>query len=298
MTARIPVALALALFLSCPALPAPAAETAPLVLAQAANAEQAQPSPGGWSLRRKVKSPDEVDANLPPAQQQVAIPAANATAPLSLPEPPLPRESAKSLPGKPLAPAKDAPQQTTPPSPAPAQPAPPPPPAAPAPAAKAQSAPSAPVQPPAPAPKPQTSVPAGPPSTKNMVAPPKIVPAPEADKPSPLVAAPKQPVLHKGAISVGQRRTADELQVSINAGGAVDFETFFLQNPPRMIVDITGDWAIRGPHELAVNSHGCRTVRLGRHEDKLRVVFDLDPGSVYRSETRRTDKGLRVLFAK
>ena len=124
------------------------------------------------------------------------------------------------------------------------------------------------------------------------------MPPPAPDKPSPLVAAPKQPVLHKGTVSLGQRRTAEELQVSINTGGAVDFETFFLQDPPRMIVDIAGDWAIRGPHELAVNSHGCRMVRLGRHKDKLRVVFDLDPGSVYRSETSRTEKGLRTLFAK
>ena len=59
MTARIPVALVLALFLSCPALPALAAETTPLVLAQAADAGQAQNSPSGWNLRRKVKSPDE-----------------------------------------------------------------------------------------------------------------------------------------------------------------------------------------------------------------------------------------------
>ena len=131
-----------------------------------------------------------------------------------------------------------------------------------------------------------------------MVPPPVKTPAPEADAPTPLRPAPAKPALRKGTASVAVRRAADELHVSISTGGPVDFETFFLENPSRMIVDITGDWAIRGAHELAVGSHGCRSVRLGRHEDKLRAVFDLDPGSVHRTETTRTPTGLRVIFSK
>lgn len=299
MTARTLTALALAILLVCPPLPVQAAGKDALVLAQAVNGDQPQDASGnGWNLRRRVKAPGEVNADLPPAQQQTTPPAVNATAPVALPEPPLPREPAKSLGGKPLPPAKTTTPPAVPLDPALEKAPQATPPAKSPPGALSMPPSSVPVPLPPPPAKPKADAPAGPPSTKSMVAPPKIVPAPEPDKPSPLVATPQKPVLRKGTASIASRRTAEELQVFVNTGGPVDFETFFLQNPPRMIVDVSGDWAIKGPHEMTVNSHGCRTVRLGRHENRLRVVFDLDPGSVYRSETSRTDKGLRILFAK
>ncbi len=267
MTARTLSALVLALALLCPPFPAQAAE---------------QEAADGWAVRRKVLSPGEADGSLPPAQQQLPPPAANATAPLALPEPPLPREPAKNLPGKPLAPAATTPS-------APAQPRPATPSKAPAQTTTQTAAPQG---------APTSPAPAGPPSTQNMVSPPKRTPPPTPDAPASIRPAPPKTVLRKGAASVSVRRTAEDLIVTLTTGGQVDFETFFLENPSRMIVDIAGDWTIRGQRELAVGSHGCKSVRLGRHENRLRAVFDLDPGSVYRSETSRTDKGLQILFSR
>lgn len=233
---------------------------APLAPGQAQAQEPgANVSPEDYTVRRAVTPPSRAKADLPPEEQaRKAEQAQNATEPppLILPEPPLPRES------------------MTMPKPAPeaAKPTPPASPAAPAQDAK--------TEPPKAEPKPA----------------PKAV-RPQPDPPSPLAAAPAQkPALRRGSVSLNKGIKDGELMVRLVFGGPVDFSTFFLENPKRMILDVPGDWAPKGAREMTVATHGLKSVRLGRHPDKLRVVFDLDPQTVYRSETSKIDDGLVVLF--
>lgn len=232
-------------------------------LASPAQAQEpaANVSPEDYTVRRPVTPPAHAKADLPPEEQiRKAEQAQNATEapPLTLPEPPLPRES-MTMPKPPPTAAKPTP------------------PAAPA----------------APATTPETK-------TEAASAAPKATPQavrPQPDPPSPLAAAPAQtPALRRGSVSLNKGIKDGELMVRLVFGGPVDFSTFFLENPKRMILDVPGDWAPKGAREMAVATHGLKSVRLGRHPDKLRVVFDLDPQTAYRSETSKIDDGLVILF--
>ncbi|EPR32440.1 localization of periplasmic protein complexe [Alkalidesulfovibrio alkalitolerans DSM 16529] len=235
---------------------------APLVPGQAqAQEPAANVSPDDYTVRRAVTPPSRAKADLPPEEQiRKTEQAQNATEPppLILPEPPLPRES-MTLP-------KPAAETARPPSPA------------------APTAPATTLEGKAEAAK------TAPKSTSQAV-------RPQPDPPSPLATAPAQkPALRRGSVSVNRGIKDGELMVRLVFGGPVDFSTFFLENPKRMILDVPGDWAPKGAREMVVASHGLKSVRLGRHPDKLRVVFDLDPQTAYRSETSKIDDGLVVLF--
>lgn len=77
--------------------------------------------------------------------------------------------------------------------------------------------------------------------------------------------------------SVETLRENGEVMVSLLVDGPIKhFSKFPLQSPPRLVVDLPGRWTYAGAGTFAINAGGVQILRLGLHEDKLRLVFDLD----------------------
>lgn len=55
----------------------------------------------------------------------------------------------------------------------------------------------------------------------------------------------------------------------------VGYEKFFLDGPPRVVLDLSGVWRYSGPWSLSGKGSLVRMIRLGKHADKFRVVIDL-----------------------
>jgi hypothetical protein len=68
---------------------------------------------------------------------------------------------------------------------------------------------------------------------------------------------------------------------------------FALASPPRYVVDVPGSWSYAGEHSVAIDKATATTLRLGLHEDKLRVVLDLTRAPKNAS-VRRTAQGLTI----
>ena len=74
------------------------------------------------------------------------------------------------------------------------------------------------------------------------------------------------------------------------------FKTFYLDNPPRRVVDIPGRWRYAGPtnHPLSFNEVG--SIRVGEHPDFLRIVFDYARGETRPPLVQTTPDGLSVIY--
>ena len=68
---------------------------------------------------------------------------------------------------------------------------------------------------------------------------------------------------------------------------------FALASPPRYVVDVPGSWNYAGEHSVAIDKATATTLRLGLHEDKLRVVLDLTRAP-QNASVRRTAQGLTI----
>jgi len=100
---------------------------------------------------------------------------------------------------------------------------------------------------------------------------------------------PGQPLIVKG-VSFGTDA------IDIQAGTAVrDFKAFTLRGPGRLVIDIPA--ATSAVRSIAVpdNRFGVKTMRIGRYEGKLRIVFDTgrSPFPLYRATATKT--GLRIV---
>ena len=84
------------------------------------------------------------------------------------------------------------------------------------------------------------------------------------------------------------------LVVHLDASGTMGApKGFALASPPRYVVDVPGTWKYAGEHSLAIDNAPATALRLGLHEDKLRVVLDLTR-PVQSASVRRTTQGLTI----
>jgi len=95
--------------------------------------------------------------------------------------------------------------------------------------------------------------------------------APEAAAPAP----PPEPdvyTLH----GIDFQQAAGELRVKIRTDDATGEYSFFpLSDPPRLVIDLFGSWNEPPFREKSVAAGPIRRLRLGEHDDKLRVVADM-----------------------
>jgi type IV pilus assembly protein PilQ len=77
-------------------------------------------------------------------------------------------------------------------------------------------------------------------------------------------------------LEIQQKASGEDLDVYITGNGRFDnYNTLFLPDPPRLVLDLFGvrSTEVKGP--LILDGHWVRRIRLGLHSNKVRVVFDL-----------------------
>lgn len=90
--------------------------------------------------------------------------------------------------------------------------------------------------------------------------------------------------------------TNGQIRVELTTkGGPVEYSSFSLGSPPRVVVDLLGKWNYSGPLNMEVKNRLIHRVRLGRYENKLRVVMDLKRPRVSRAISK-TDVGIAVVL--
>ncbi len=84
----------------------------------------------------------------------------------------------------------------------------------------------------------------------------------------------------------------------IIADGAIsDYDSFEMEDPARIIVDIWGVDTSILPYDVPISSPYVKSVRIGRHPDKVRVVFDLEDEKVaFQYDILKEDDAIVVAF--
>lgn len=134
-------------------------------------------------------------------------------------------------------------------------------------------------------------------------------PAPQAIPQDAAPAKPEQPAKPQTKVHTGPERRAVDKITAVSSGNETVFtlagastssspEALFLANPPRLVVDLPGEWAYRVTEKPAPEI--VKAVRVGKHPDKLRLVLDL--ADTYKSGKRpaveKTPEGLVIRLAR
>ncbi|MBW1768899.1 MAG: AMIN domain-containing protein [Deltaproteobacteria bacterium] len=92
----------------------------------------------------------------------------------------------------------------------------------------------------------------------------------------------------------------EEFRVEVLADGPIpNARKFFMDRPPRLVIDLKGKWREPEYSVVEVNSSIVRRIRIGKHIDKLRIVIDLkDRRLVTSAIIQRTPKGLTAIIKK
>ncbi|MFZ5813639.1 MAG: AMIN domain-containing protein [Thermodesulfobacteriota bacterium] len=76
----------------------------------------------------------------------------------------------------------------------------------------------------------------------------------------------------------------------------------YMDNPPRLVIDLAGRWTYTGPLSLSGKSPLITLVRVGKHPDRLRLVLDLAPEATARLREApivdRTPNGVSIRLPK
>ncbi len=137
-------------------------------------------------------------------------------------------------------------------------------------------------------------VPAGP-------APPLATKKPVKDAP-PAKAAP--PSRSKGAVvAVSAADKPGEYVLTVSTTSpAGEVTRTYMDNPPRLVIDLAGRWTYSGPLSLSGKSPLVSLVRVGKHPDRLRLVLDLAPEATTRLREApvvdRTPNGVTIRLPK
>lgn len=96
-------------------------------------------------------------------------------------------------------------------------------------------------------------------------------------------------------LGLGLSSAPDRLVVEVEASAPLlDFRQMRVEDPPRWVFDLPGDWAPQPSQEIVAAHPLVDTVRVGRHPDKLRLVVDLGKTLSAVPEIRSTPRGLTI----
>ena len=92
----------------------------------------------------------------------------------------------------------------------------------------------------------------------------------------------------------------DKIQVVFFAAGPIQkYKKFFMDRPPRLVVDLPGNW--KGPRESRIKADNdiVKKIRIGNHPDKLRVVLDLgDKERPFLTDIQESPQGITITIQK
>ncbi len=113
----------------------------------------------------------------------------------------------------------------------------------------------------------------------------------------------EHPPLRKGAVGesdslkVSFESYEDRVIVLVRSAGELSrISRFTLESPPRLVFDLFGVSTTGPSRTLIVDRPELRQVRLGSHPDKIRLVFEFNPGSMPETEVNKNSNELRLLF--
>jgi hypothetical protein len=90
----------------------------------------------------------------------------------------------------------------------------------------------------------------------------------------------KQKIRGARILAIEPVSTGQELKVYVRGDGSLGrYNAFHLQGPPRLVVDFLDVRAIQTTHSVPLTGALVKQIRIGRHGDKVRLVFDVIPAS-------------------
>ncbi len=85
------------------------------------------------------------------------------------------------------------------------------------------------------------------------------------------------------------------LQLVVVAGRPIeDFQSFTLEEPRRIVLDLPGNWTVRCPKVIDLEHHLASRIRIGDHRDKLRLVIDAAMDTARQPRIESSPEGLTV----
>jgi AMIN domain len=94
---------------------------------------------------------------------------------------------------------------------------------------------------------------------------------------------------------VEPEQRGDTFTLKVRSNGPVTaYKSFSMSDPPRLVIDLDGQWRGVRSSTIAVDGDVVTGVRVGPHPDKLRIVLDLGASSNPRPTFLETDEGLTV----
>jgi hypothetical protein len=131
--------------------------------------------------------------------------------------------------------------------------------------------------------------------------PPEITPPSKSAAVSTVPFAPpaqkKQKIMATKIVAIEPVLTDPELRVYVRGNGSLGrYNAFHLTEPPRVVVDFLDVHASQTTDSVALRGALVKQVRIGRHGDKLRLVFDVIPVSGIPYQITEGDDRLVVSF--
>ncbi len=110
----------------------------------------------------------------------------------------------------------------------------------------------------------------------------------------PSLAKPEDPMKLRG---IETQDFKGEFRVVFLADHAIEkYETFPLDSPPRLVIDLAGKWKNMGYSELKLTTAKVKSIRIGEHPDKLRIVLDLTGQKPAPPIIRESRRGLVLII--
>ncbi|QLA14735.1 AMIN domain-containing protein [Desulfolutivibrio sulfoxidireducens] len=124
---------------------------------------------------------------------------------------------------------------------------------------------------------------------------------PVTDKPPAKTAA--SPASRGAVVAVSATDKPGEYVLTVTTSSpAGEVTRTYMDNPPRLVIDLVGRWTYTGPLTLSGKSPLISQVRVGKHPDRLRLVLDLAPDATTRLREApivdRTQNGVTIRLPK
>lgn len=95
--------------------------------------------------------------------------------------------------------------------------------------------------------------------------------------------------------AIRQIEEGDGFRMALESSGPIeDFAAFTMENPPRLVINLSGTWKIRGQRTFPMQGDWVRQVRIGEHPRFLSVVLDLKRAAPAAPRIDKTDKGITL----
>ena len=89
------------------------------------------------------------------------------------------------------------------------------------------------------------------------------------------------------------------VKVELKADGIIsDFNSFTLNNPPRLVLDFPGMSDASPRKKIVVGNPLLKDVRIGQHTDKVRVVFTFPGEEVLQHQITKDSQNLKVFIGQ